>query len=252
MNGIYNGFTPVVNVIEHLTEDERKGAEILIKTWTAYSKIRARLAYVVDYYNKEIAFVSDRLRLLCGIRPRNVPMTVQDFYQQILAPEEIPIFEEIKESSYTAFDGGTTQRKLMYSFQCDVNIITQGGMRLYNLCAIPFYVTGDNRLMLMSCDLSPSSQKAAGNAVIRSVESGRFYKYDYAHHLWMDDDTPQLTSREKEIMAYSAQGYTEEQISEKLFKSVHSVKASKRILFEKLGVNNMLGALMFCINHDLL
>ncbi|MBE7703582.1 MAG: response regulator transcription factor [Cyanobacteria bacterium SIG28] len=47
-----------------------------------------------------------------------------------------------------------------------------------------------------------------------------------------------LTEREKNILYLLVEGFTNKEIAEKLFISVHTVKAHLEAIYEKLGVNN--------------
>ncbi|MBR4783447.1 MAG: response regulator transcription factor, partial [Bacteroidaceae bacterium] len=80
----------------------------------------------------------------------------------------------------------------------------------------------------------------------------QFYIYNFAEHRWLERHIEPLTERERIILENSAQGLTERQISKKILRTIHSVKASKRQLFKKLEVKSTAEALEFCINHGLL
>ena len=52
------------------------------------------------------------------------------------------------------------------------------------------------------------------------------------------NDKPQLTRREKEVLALIAEGITTQQISQKLFVSPLTIETHRRNLMQKFGVNN--------------
>lgn len=56
-----------------------------------------------------------------------------------------------------------------------------------------------------------------------------------------------LTSREKEILALIAQGYTNKQIGDKLSVSFKTVDTHRRNLMKKLGVHNIIGLVKYAI-----
>lgn len=47
-----------------------------------------------------------------------------------------------------------------------------------------------------------------------------------------------LTEREKEVLAYICKGYTSQEIAEKLFVTIYTIKAHTASILRKLGVKN--------------
>ena len=47
-----------------------------------------------------------------------------------------------------------------------------------------------------------------------------------------------LTERERNILYLLVEGFTNKEIAEKLYISIHTVKAHLEAIYEKLGVNN--------------
>jgi DNA-binding CsgD family transcriptional regulator len=71
-------------------------------------------------------------------------------------------------------------------------------------------------------------------------------------HKWKDVDEIRLTDVEKEVLKYSAQGYTMNEIADRMFKSVDTIKSCKRLLFARLKVKNIAEALSYASNYRLL
>ena len=239
------------NLIKEISDEDRKKAEYLLQAIAIYSQAKCNLTYVVDYFNRSIAFISDRLRLLCDLRIQGCPQ-MYELFHKIFPPEDISLVEELKENAYVAFKDKRAGEKTVYSFHCDINLIVRGEKKLYNMCAIPFVRTSDGKLLMISCTFSPASRKDTGNAVIHKLDSGQLYIYNFAEHRWLERHIEPLTERERIILENSAQGLTEREISKKILRTNHSVKASKRQLFKKLEVKSTAEALEFCINHGLL
>lgn len=62
----------------------------------------------------------------------------------------------------------------------------------------------------------------------------------------------QLTSRELEVLQLIAQEMTNEEIGEKLFLSVNTIKSHRKNLLSKLEVRNTAGLVLYAVKHDLL
>ncbi len=60
-----------------------------------------------------------------------------------------------------------------------------------------------------------------------------------------------LTKREKEVIAYTAQGKSSSEIAEELFLSPHTVNTHRRNIYKKLGISNIKELISFAYNHGL-
>lgn len=65
-----------------------------------------------------------------------------------------------------------------------------------------------------------------------------------------DEKTPQLTSREEEVLKLICEELTASEIGEKLSISARTVEGYKRKLLEKTGTKNMAGLVVFAIKND--
>jgi DNA-binding CsgD family transcriptional regulator len=89
--------------------------------------------------------------------------------------------------------------------------------------------------------LSPNQQ--AGNIEAHIDGKENYWTYSLKYHKWEKQETVMLTDKEKEILVYSAQGMTEEQIAACIDPGIHAIKFRKQKLFKKLGVNKMSSAI---------
>lgn len=64
-------------------------------------------------------------------------------------------------------------------------------------------------------------------------------------------NVPVLSSREKEVLQLVADGYTNPQIAEKLFLSLHTVDSHRKNLLTKFGVNNTASLIKQAAKNDL-
>lgn len=60
-----------------------------------------------------------------------------------------------------------------------------------------------------------------------------------------------ISTRELEIIQFIAEGYTNDQISEKLFLSKHTVATHRKNIMAKLGVNNTAAIVMYAVKTQL-
>lgn len=64
-------------------------------------------------------------------------------------------------------------------------------------------------------------------------------------------ELPALTSREKEILAFIAEGYTNPQIAEKIFLSPFTIDSHRKNLLAKLGVKNTATLIKLAVERNL-
>ncbi len=60
-----------------------------------------------------------------------------------------------------------------------------------------------------------------------------------------------LSERELEVIALIAEGYTNQQIADKLFLSSHTVNTHRKNIMGKLGINNTAGIVMYAVKSHL-
>ena len=68
---------------------------------------------------------------------------------------------------------------------------------------------------------------------------------------WKTKERVIVSETECDIIRMSEKGYTMNEISEKIYKSIDTVKSCKRSLFSKLGVRNITEAVSHTINYRL-
>ncbi len=86
------------------------------------------------------------------------------------------------------------------------------------------------------------------------VISGGFYQSPEVERLAEknnDIHTLHLTDREKEIIRFSANGMSSNEMAEKLFLSPHTVNTHRRNIYKKLGINNIKELIKFAYNEGL-
>jgi two-component system, NarL family, response regulator NreC len=100
-------------------------------------------------------------------------------------------------------------------------------------------------------------------AAIRTVHSGKRFitpsvsatmmdSYFQTNNKSQQKNTPRLTNREQEILQLVAMGWSNQQISGKLFISVRTVEFHRTNIMEKLGVHDTASLVRYAILHNLI
>jgi len=76
--------------------------------------------------------------------------------------------------------------------------------------------------------------------------------YSANKRAWEKEDLLKLSDREKMILVFSAQRYTESEIAEKLHCSTSTVKSDKQKVFELLEVHRISDALLYALTKKII
>lgn len=68
----------------------------------------------------------------------------------------------------------------------------------------------------------------------------------------LPENSINLTTREIEVIKLIAEGYTNNQVAEKLFVSNHTITTHRKNIMHKLGVNNTAGIVMYAVKYELI
>lgn len=87
---------------------------------------------------------------------------------------------------------------------------------------------------------------------MRKEGSRTIHEYNLEMHAWVERKLPRLNATENIILTRLMQGYTMEEISNNNSISLNTLKASKRLLFQKLNVSNISQAITYSMNYRLI
>ncbi|MDR0938631.1 MAG: helix-turn-helix transcriptional regulator [Mediterranea sp.] len=83
-------------------------------------------------------------------------------------------------------------------------------------------------------------------------KEGEPFCLQYVDDQWERMKFRLLNKRERDILSLSMQGYDIERIAKTLGRTVNTIKLNRRVLFRKLGVDNILSAISIANMHKLL
>ncbi len=142
--------------------------------------------------------------------------------------------------------------RMDYSIQYDFHLTNEKKPYLIHHTLTPLALTKNGKMWMALCTVSMSSRKTPGHIVMKKENSKKYHEYDLTRHQWISKEEKALSDTERDILWLSTQGYTMNDIADKLCKSVDTIKSCKRSLFTRLGVNNIAEALHHAVNYRLL
>lgn len=233
------------------TEDY-KMAENVLDAVSLFFQTRKEYVYIVDLSRGEIVFASENLCLLCDKTKEEIKEMGYEFYTRFIPEEDLKKIEELRQGAFELFAHRNDIPKAQYCISFNFHFRPGKTKILFHHRAVPFMRDKDGHVWMVICSFYPASQKDTGNAIIHCPTSPKYFQYDFQHREWVEQQKRELTDNEKAIIILSAQGYTEKEIASITCKSHNTIKTYKRHLFDKIGVTNITGALMYYLNHDLL
>lgn len=83
-------------------------------------------------------------------------------------------------------------------------------------------------------------------------KSKDYWLYDRENKKWKATSRLEFSEAEKEVLRLSAMGFTMNEIADEIHRSFDTIKAYRKSLFEKLGVDNISEAISYAMNHRLI
>lgn len=245
-------FFIVSNSVYNISEEDYLKVEPLLEMFDAISRTTYQSIYIIDYYKKNFLYVSSNPLFLCGHIPEKIKELGYMFYINHVPEKEQNMLIEINKLGFKVFEKIPIEERNTYTISYDFHIVNGKRKILVNHKLTPLLLTKDGRMWLAACVVSLSSHDTPGHIELRKTGMTQYWEYSLEKHRWIENKGITLNEKEKDILLLSAQGYTMNEISDKLFLAVDTIKFYKRRLFEKIGVKNITEALSLATNYKLL
>lgn len=245
-------FFIVPNSVYTITEEDYQKIHILINAAKAFARSTHQCVYVIDYFKQNFLYVSENLAYWCGLDSDKIKSAGYQFYLDYVPEKEQQMLLEINKKGFDLFNEIPLAERIDYTISYDFHIIHGRILRLVNHHLTPMVLTKDGRIWLALCTISMSARNTPGHIIMKKSDSKSYYEYALEKHKWIKKEGITLSEAERDVLILSAQGYTMNDIADKLCKSVDTIKAYKRALFSKLEVKNIAEALSYATNYRLL
>lgn len=252
MNTDIGDFFIVSNAVHDITDTDYKQIGLLVNAAKAFARSTHQGVYIIDYFRKDFLYVSENLANWCGMPSSKIKEFGYQIYIDHVPEDELKMLLEINKSGFELFDSIPLDERLDYTISYDFHL-TQGRKRqLINHHLTPMVLTRDGRIWLALCTMAMSARNTPGHIVMRKSNSDTYYEYSLDKHKWQVKHELTLSETERDVLTLSAQGYTMNEIADRICKSIDTVKACKRALFVKLGVKNIAEALSYATNNKMI
>ena len=246
-------FFKPINLTANPSEKEYATIQPYITAANIFSQSTYQSIYIIDYYKKGFAFVSDNPLFLCGNRPSLVQALGYQFYLRYVPEEDLELLLEVNMAGFSFFKDIPVEDRLLYNISYDFHLIQPNKHPiLINHKLTPLLLDKSSNIWLAFCIVSVSSNDKAGNIIIRKIDSDKLFRYDLICKSWNEEANVRLTNIEKEILLLSLQGLTMNDIAKKIYLSQATIKFHRGNIFDKLKVKNIAEAIAYATNYKLI
>ena len=159
---------------------------------------------------------------------------------------------ELNRSGFRAFYDEPVENRRQCMMSYDFHIAHGNRLLLINHKITPLAMTTNGRVWLALCTVSLSSQKEAGHIEFRQLGTPGKRIYSLTTHRWQQAEDIALRPEEKQVLILAAQGYTIQDIADRLCRGTDTVKHYRRQIFQKLDAQSITEALAYATNYGLL
>lgn len=248
-----NDFFIEENSIEFISDEKYKTVQEIVENIDAIARTTYMSLYVIDYYKQNFLYVSDNPLFLCGMAAETVKELGYNFYMNHVVPEDLQLLLEINTAGFKFLRNVPINEVRDYTISYDFFLKNKDSRKkqLINHQITPLRQIENGKVWLGLCVASISSSNKSGNIKMLKNKSGVYWNYNRESKKWKEAIRPELKPVEKEVLKLSAMGYTMCEIADEINRSFDTVKAYRKNIFEKLGVNNISEAISYVMNHRL-
>lgn len=218
------------------------------------------IIHVIDYTKRRHVGISGPLKEMIGYVPRDIMDNGLDFVMDIFHKDDFKVFNE---SIFTQIINKLNetpkeqQDELLFSFNYRMKSPAGKWMHLFQqtsyvtdpVTKLPLYNIG------MVTDISPLKKN---NSMVFSIDKknnsegflhANNITTEYYHP---DPEESQLTKREKEVLAWLAEGYSSKQIADKLHITESTVIIHRKNMIKKTNTKNIAELISYSIKHGII
>lgn len=233
-------------------ESDYDNIEAIIQAAIAFERVTYQSVYIIDYYKLGFLYVSENISRLCGSDASSIKDGGYKFYTDFVPEDDLKKMLEINNGLFNRFNELPIEEREYYTVSYNFHIKNGIGYHLINHKFTPIKLTHDGRIWLAMCTISLPTSNKVGDVVMKRAGGSSYFQYSFDNHRWVKHKEVVLSEKEREILSMTAQGFTIADIADFIDKSIDTVKARRRKIFEKLNVKNIAEAITYAQNHQLI
>lgn len=254
MNKIYKNYFEPVKFYGVQREQDYEAIQPCINTLDAFARLSHQSCYVIDYYKQNFLYVSPHRLILNNLKVDDIKQIGYQYYYNIVPYEDLRFLEFINKEGFDFFyKTSPTNERLEYSISYDFHIYFDKKKQiLINHQLTPILLNEQKQIWLALCLISISPKKHKGEIVIRKIGEPFKYVYSPTNHKWTKEEEVVLSDIDINILRFSEQGYSNEEIAQAMFYNVNSIKFHKKQIYALLKVSNINEAIVYAYKNKLM
>lgn len=243
-----------MNDIEYTNVEEKRYVALkgVVDVLKAMEKHIYHSIYIIDYFKKNFLYMSNIMH--CGLNPIHTEVGLgiseSDLWEVSGSDKDIMLANYWKGLRF--FNELPSEERCSYSLTYNCHMVCNGSVRMFKHCLTPIILTDNGKVWLALYTISLSSATDTDNVIMKKNGSSYYFQYVSVLKKWKQFHEPSLSDSELEMLLWSSQGHSIARIASEMCRSVDTVKAYRRSIFEKMDVKNITEALLYARNHQLI
>lgn len=235
-----------------MIESENSFSEKEVETdlFYAFDRIIHQSFYVINCAKKEFLQISENNTFFCRQPSQKIKEMNYRFFQQCIPNREQSLVKKTVKAITNFLVNCPPEKKKDYVFKCNLHI--KNGDEEMFVChtATPVKLSESGSVELMLCMISLPLNKKVG--YLEAYDGTTYCNYNFKTGEWECTNSVELTSLDRKILYYAAQGHNEKEIASKVNLSVSSIKSHKQMLFEQLEAKSTQVAILTAMQCKML
>lgn len=240
---------PSKQISKNIGDEELHSILSVVET---FDRTLYNIVMVIDFNKGQLLYVSDNIKYICGADSKDVVLLGEEFYSKYIDEVDLKRIITINKRALEFFDTLEAEDKRSYVLTYYYYIRDGRLSKLINQRLSPIVLDESGNILLALCVMSIPGGNCPRDAILKKNGADYYFRFDEPSKKWIKESEVELSFFERQVLVLSAQGYTMEEISERICRSIDSVKTYKRKIFKKLGVRNIMEALTYSQTHKLL
>lgn len=200
-----------------------------------FSRVLQHNIYIVDWQTQTVVHASELPHCQFGIKAGMQGLIA---LKQFIIPAEFEKYRLLKNAFFEALEHATPDT--VVSFGLSAQLEGAPAFLLQHTYPIEFFPDGRLHTIMSMFTLSVRHDDHPA----LWYDGVNMYQYDFDIQRWTEIQAfKKLTASERTMMQLSGLGYTNEEIAEKMFRSVETIKLYRRNVFRKYNVDNITQAI---------
>ena len=224
MNKVKDDFFLHSNKVGHISKEDYDKIELLVNAAKAFARSTYQCVYIIDYFHQDFIYASDNLAYLCGLEPEQLMEAGYQMYIDHVPDADLQMLLEVNKKGFDLFNELPMGDRLDYTISYDFHLTNGRHSRLIHHHLTPILLSDDGRVWLALCTVSLAATDEPGHIIMQKNGERSYFEYSTLRHKWEKKEGITLSETERDVLRLSAQGYTMNDIADRLCKSVDTDK----------------------------